>query len=397
MSNQELDLYEKYKALYLANDKRFLRFSKNTALGIQYKRLLNARVYLRNKQWNEAVETLNNITTQDPYIKGEKLFLLGSAHLYLHNYHEAILACIECVNEYKIVGFTQGIFNGHYNASVAYENMGQMDASLTHLEEAEKYLSNNNDRFTLLRALACYHSGKCEFDTALIFLERAAKLSQHESDEIDKLIFETVYIETLIKAEKYEQALVMVKNLYQRKLNRERYKILYYKNLLESLLNGKNILPNTDLQGEILQYSLKWDLLALLQTGDKCQALEKWNRLVQLFPGLYAANFEITNESEKKTLFGKHLNRILKPELKATVNIDQLQIKSKIGKRLIQTLLESKFPVRKEDLIEDIWNTAYEPNFDARFYKLIERLKKQLPIKIQNTNNAYQIQFDTVA
>jgi hypothetical protein len=52
---------------------------------------------------------------------------------------------------------------------------------------------------------------------------------------------------------------------------------------------------------------------------------------------------------------------------------------------------EAPTPLRKESLIEKIWNSPYDPAFDSRLYKLIERAR-QNNINIISLNRAYFIQ-----
>ena len=48
-------------------------------------------------------------------------------------------------------------------------------------------------------------------------------------------------------------------------------------------------------------------------------------------------------------------------------------------------------PLRKEYLSEQLWGISYDPRYDARFYKMIERLKKTQKVSVTNKNNAYFI------
>jgi hypothetical protein len=43
---------------------------------------------------------------------------------------------------------------------------------------------------------------------------------------------------------------------------------------------------------------------------------------------------------------------------------------------LYRELTAATFPLRKEELIERVWGLAYDPRWDSRFYKLVERAKK---------------------
>lgn len=59
--------------------------------------------------------------------------------------------------------------------------------------------------------------------------------------------------------------------------------------------------------------------------------------------------------------------------------------------QLIQILLDSPIGLRKEDLIEKIWNQKYEHTMDAKLYKLIQRIRDQDAFEIVTQNQCYHL------
>ena len=56
---------------------------------------------------------------------------------------------------------------------------------------------------------------------------------------------------------------------------------------------------------------------------------------------------------------------------------------------LCDLLMQSSLPLRKEEIIEKIWGRTYHPDLNDRFYKLMERLKKNTNAVIYNQNSSY--------
>ncbi len=394
MNKYSCEIYEKYKSLYFKNDKSFLSFSKDLKLDTKYKRLFQSRVLMRNKNWQQAIELLSKLNETDLFTMGEKFILLGTAYIYTSEYRLATQACSQAAIYFKEVGYNEGIFNSYYNNSVAYNRLGLDEESLLQLKKCQEYTNDQGQNFAILRALACYHSRKCEFDLALTYLDRANKIGKIELDEIDQLVFQTVYIDILIRAKKYEDALILVNKLYSRKINRERYRVLYYKSLLNSLIKGTSIKVNSNLSGEVTEYSLKWTILECLQNGDFQKATDDWNQLRRQSPELYDENFQFKDESESLTIFAILLKRYIFAEEIHDICINELGIRSKNGKKLVETLIEIGAPTRKEDLIESIWNIEYDPKYDSRFYKLIERMRNNSLFTIASKNYTYSFELN---
>jgi hypothetical protein len=105
-------------------------------------------------------------------------------------------------------------------------------------------------------------------------------------------------------------------------------------------------------------------------------------------PGIFGDSFSCAIEAERKSIFYTYFRR-----LHAETPSHKLATEGLKGQvlKLHEILMASSLPRRKEDLIEEIWGCLYSPEYDARFYKLVERLKKTsiLPIVVQNRAYAY--------
>lgn len=110
---------------------------------------------------------------------------------------------------------------------------------------------------------------------------------------------------------------------------------------------------------------------------------------MSLLPHNFAQDFQCLDASEEKTIFVQVINSKLVQKPEVSLNLEAL--KGKKPRLLIELLLNSNTPIRKEILIEKIWGEEYRPKFDARFYKLVERVKGMVPMPIKNDNSAYYI------
>ncbi|MEK6626804.1 MAG: hypothetical protein AABY86_17690, partial [Bdellovibrionota bacterium] len=114
-------------------------------------------------------------------------------------------------------------------------------------------------------------------------------------------------------------------------------------------------------------------------------------KLITLFPQAYTANFKCLNASDEKTIFYVSLQSKFDRKVDQENSPEVVQLKSKKLMQLYHALLNATMAIRKEELIELIWETAYCPSMDARFYQLIKRLRPLIPQEIVNKNNCYRL------
>jgi hypothetical protein len=104
---------------------------------------------------------------------------------------------------------------------------------------------------------------------------------------------------------------------------------------------------------------------------------------------MYSHKFTCLDASESKSIFYQTLQKVLVTD--NVTNIDNLKISGKKMISLVELLEKSKIPLTKEYMIEQIWDVQYDPAFDNRLYKLIQKLKKKYNVKVLNFNNTYKL------
>ena len=105
-------------------------------------------------------------------------------------------------------------------------------------------------------------------------------------------------------------------------------------------------------------------------------------------PSKYLTPFNFSNKGDFSNHFSKYLEKLkLDGEKKQILNIR----KGSRMHKLYEVMSHSSVALRKEVLIEQVWNVNYGPGYDSRFYKLIERLKKTTDLNIVMENSTYKI------
>tara|TARA_R110002072_G_scaffold64203_7_gene159871 strand:- start:37638 stop:38807 length:1170 start_codon:yes stop_codon:yes gene_type:complete len=382
----------KYLTYYIhyrnENSKEFLAYKNDPELTRNEKNLFRARELMRSKKWDDAIDLLESINEEDHFILAESKFLIMSCFLLKSQYEHAIICGIEALEKYKAIEHREGSFKTSYNISVAYNRVGFNTLSKHYLDIASTNKESKEDQFILSRAYACEYSRQCKFDKALsilkdIFEETEPKF-KHEINH-----FKIVAFDIYFRAQAYDEAYELINEVILQKNTNERGRALFYYHLFEFWKNDKQLPTIPEVIRAIPEFSLQWNILVNVISGDIIYTEALWRQLTTQFPQYYSHNFNCIDESEKKALFYQCILKVIKKDEEIDIDLDS--IKSKNSKVLIQTLLESKTPLRKEDLIEIIWKTSYEPKFDTRFYKLIQRTKKDYSINITNNLNAYSI------
>ena len=136
---------------------------------------------------------------------------------------------------------------------------------------------------------------------------------------------------------------------------------------------------------------LKWNLIESMQKSDTEMALDIWDQLKTDYPDSFGEFLKAKDPRDNEMLFFKTVHKLQEEfEITKVFYIDGIDENTKLG-RLYHILYEARFPMRKEDLIEAVWETAYSPDYDARFYKLIQRLKNDYQADIMNKNYTYKL------
>lgn len=383
--------YQRAVAAYLKADLRaFNRLSRSSSLSGTERSLLRARRLLRARKPAVAVRLLTSLPVATPgFLEAERAFLLGSAHFFCGEFEAAASANTDAVARYTALRDRRGLFLSHYNLSVDLARMGSARLSERHLLAAQNHAETLDEKALIARALACHFSARGDYESALTALNRALDdVAAHSLN--DQAALYVTAGDVMFRAGYAEDALEQLgsaRALGRR--HREVGRVDFELTVLRSLQPGVALGPRPASVPPSSEFGQKWDLLRALQGGERERATALWRDLRAAAPGLYGAPFELETESERRSIFGVALARLVRPA--AAGPLISVGIRDgKVG-RLFMILKRSRTPLRREELIEAIWETAYDPAFDARFYKLMQRLKEVPGVRVECVNRAYRL------
>ncbi len=383
------ETYLKYYSLYRANKQAsFLLYKEEAELTHSEKELFSARVLMRNKEWDKSLLKLESIKTENPFLKAERYFLMASNYLIKSEYEESAKFGNLAIRYYEIDENKEGLFKTFYNLSVAFNRIGMESLCEFYLIQADKNSENANQRFIMDRAKVCALSSRCEFDGAVGMLDMMlGDVDQEVKFEAE--LFKIVAADIYFRAERFDQAKEVINSVMNAKSTRERGRALFYFHLFSFIESGKKLPSKPDSVEALPEFSLQWDIILNIMEGETELVSSLWEKLCQEFPKFYGKDFECLDQSLSKAIFNTALNKLLLAEPAARVDLSK--VKGKKSRLLLECLIETKTPVRKEVLIEKIWGMEYSPSLDARFYKLIERSKGLIALNIKNEHNAYYL------
>lgn len=366
---------------------------KNSELSVVEKKLLQARLTFRDKKWDEGIDDLVKIKTEmSDFLRAETNALISYAYSMKGDWQSAIIYNESAAELYQKLDYTKQTYNCFYNQSVYYARLGLLEIGNHYLDKAQVFASSLMEKAAINRALASNLSKSMKYPDALKHINKDIKAFQ----ELE--MNETIAIHFLVAADiycclgDYKKAQEFIKTLTNVKKVPFRARILFEQYMLEAFLSSGSAMvewPEVVMEDDL--YSLKAQVINHLLSGRQPEAKDAWIKLAQKEPNNYLPNFEVKYQSDRNSLYFKFISKI-KSGTKEAPAPESLN-DSLSGKALIlyTILYQASFPISKEDLIEKVWELPYEPSYDSRFYKLIQRLKEASICKIENLNGGYLI------
>lgn len=363
-------------------------FKKDRNLCHVQKKLITGRIELKNKKFQCVINELEKLSPENDFLKAERYALLGSCHSLLSNFEESAKFS-ELANRYYAITEDQlGQFNVNYNMSVAFNRLGLDSLSDYYLTQAKKHVGNINQEILIKRAIACSYSRQEDYQKATKIIDGLFNLTE-QMREFDELSFYAVAIDIYSKAGQFRKALEICSFAKSKFKCREKGRVYFYHRILNFIVHKDSLGKKPNSVKEIKEFDLQWNVLESLLNGEKNASREYWNELIVLFPNFYGPNFSCLDKLQKNNIFFQAIESILNTD--QVVSIKRPIIKGKVGNKLFDLLANSSTPLRKEDIIEAVWQTSYEPSLDSRFYKLVERLKSNYQVNIINERYTYRI------
>ena len=376
------NIYANFVQDFLNKEKSFYQYKVCPELSVLEKKLLNARLFLRQGKFSEMLSLLNDIKSiSSLFFEAEINILKSQAHSFLLDFQKATLFNLKAYELYKLVNDQFGIFISLYNLSVDYSRLNLDTISLHYLDLARNAARGPMQTGLILRADACRYSKENNVAKALLALQQLESIL-HELNQFDRMNSQTVMASIYVEIGRYDDALKHLENIENRAFFETKSKLQLDYILLKFLVKDSLIPGPEILAAENLSLHLRWKLLYLLSSGQVQMAQLVWKELGEVDPVFKDCEFCKVSGND---IFTKTLAKIYSPKM-----VVQQTLKGKLHD-LLSILQGSPLPLSKEELIEKIWKVKYQPDFDDRLYKLIARLRKEFDVNIISKSSSYKI------
>lgn len=386
---------EAIEAYLTANTSKLQSLIDSDKLERIEKDLIQVRILIRDRNWKTAQEKLSRLVSGSSFHLAEIHFLKGNVFGFNANWELSILENIKSYKYYDECKHQRGLFLTTYNLSVDYSNLGLFKISTDYLLQAQKHAESDMYQLQILRGLAWNSLNMGEAQKSLKYLEQGLSLDL-QIYQSEWNMFLAVSADIYFRMGKVDESFEMMKTLKFSKSIRDKSRIHFEFKLLEKMKQESQPYKTLDFPSEELclstEYSLKWNIIRSLLNGEKKVADSYWSQLSLLFPQYYAANYVCIHAIESQSIFMTFLQQVLRFELNPIeTHKKSVSMLSTKQQKLIQILLDSPVGLRKEDLIEKIWNQKYEHTMDAKLYKLIQRIRDQDTFEIITQNQCYHL------
>lgn len=383
----DFPLYGRFMSFYLKG--RYTEVRANLAhpeMSQAEKKLLAARLLMRESRFAEAAELIAGAAkSPELFLKADAQFLRAQLAALQDQREVAIAERLVADGLFQKLGDKRGRFLCQYNLSVEHNRLGMDALAYYYLCQSEEFAESESEQALILRAQACHHSRALRFDEAEERLSELFKVMKASTPQ-DRAVSLSVAVDIKVRAGKLNEALDLVLELSSIRKHFDSQRADAYKVFLAALRGARiTKAPRNDTREE---YLLQWHILHSLQEGETQEARNAWSELRAKHGALYGDFLEVLHASDKLSLFGRlvdamrvHAPAESAPMPEATNTLD----------KLMSVLSQAQTPLRKTELIEKIWDCSYDPSYDARFYKLVERLKKQKGVRISSVGRAYRL------
>lgn len=388
MKREKHIAYNRFLEAYVNDEiEKFRKFKDSSEIGFHEKRLLMAREFFMEQKWENAIELLEKITPQDDFLLAEKHMLIGSALLFSSHYQKSIVEFHISEKAYAVIGDQFGQYVSNYNLSCGYSQLGLEDLAFFYVEKTLPFCADEEQELNIKRALAVYNAKVGKICEALSILEEVGPETLSKS-KTEHLAFKFIAGEIYFRAGKVEKAFACLEHIMSSKLAWNSSEVSFEYFLIRSFKNNESIGAMPESVKGHRELELKWNMIRAIESGEAEEAKKIWGQLQEIAPSVYGNNFEYHDRHLDNTIF----MTVLKSKFNSYKSESkEYNIKSKKLQSLYNILANTNAPIRKEDLIEQIWKVEYCQTLDSRFYQLVRRLRGIVSDEIINKNNAYSI------
>ncbi len=378
--NQAVSLYlnRELKKLNLLLAKQLLTHSERT--------LIKARLLNLEGKTAQAQELLQGHSPTSAYLKAQKNNVLSSVFDKLSRYQSAAVCNQKAINLYHQLNDREGLFVSYLNLSINYSRLSLEELFEYNWQKARKFVATKENYNSLIRAKVSYLAKVGKFEEALAVIQ---KITRDSSEYSNKTAFLNLEADILFRLERFDDALAIYQDLVKSNKSLTRFRIYYEYQVTRALMTKVLLKPIPSDYPRQSEYFYLWNAIICLQNGDPELAHHSWLELVKMNPDKYLPEFRYKDIGDFNCHFSKYY-RFLQARI-SDISLNPFKVGS-TSYKFVSILKHSQTPLRKELLIEKIWGVPYSPDFDGRFYKVVERVKKNSKIAVIMRNSTYQIQ-----
>jgi hypothetical protein len=377
--------YERALEAYLSGRRDAVdRFLEGTRLTRTERALIEARLLNRGGDPRGALKLLARREPAEPFLSAEIAWVRSHCQNRLGANEQSIQLKLLAEELYRSVDDRRGRFLCFYNLSVDYSQLGYVLLEQHYLERAMALAEGASETALVHRARACILSKRQLWDEARQEVTASLKLLG-ELSPLDQQATQSVAADVLYRSGAHSESLEVLKELSRRSSSAERPRFESDRAFLQSLISGNPLKGPSHEVCRHLEFGLKWRLIQALQQGDRTRAEALFDQACATWGERFARDAQgdwvCRQESERCAIFWSLVESLRSPGRNASspdAASESAHASSGKAGELLRVFEQSPMPLRKEELIEQLWGVSYDPSFDARFYKLIQRLKADL-------------------
>lgn len=359
---------------------------KKSDLSPSKKKLLN--IFMRYKQSNssEYIKDLQSMSFDDPFFDSLRLLILGVFQNHYCRYRYAQENVHASYSYFKNKNFPDIIVYCQISLAVIYANQKQVQLMQMILDEIDES-AIQIDYYQL-----CFVHAKSLLYLQQQDLEQAKKLLLKSLDSKNALLsrFEGSFLLQLIIIsfkQKNEKEIFFLLEKYKKSKGmvvQSNYK--YMKILLEFIFNQKALYVYAQDFEHFPELYNQLEVIKFLNSGDIKHANTHWKQLMSHNSQLYGQDFKYLGEY---SIFSHALE--LSSFMATENDFSELSTITSPLDKLSYIFKHATVPIKKERLIELIWQEEYSEKSMGRLRKLISRYRKMTGHKVKSYQDSYSV------
>lgn len=379
--------YNEAVSLYLKREiKKLNAFMSKGLLTHNERGLIKARLLNLEGKTSQACELLESQKPTNLFLRAQKENVLSSIYDKLSQYQNAAVSNQKAINLYLQLNDRDGLFVSYLNLAINFSRLSLEELFEFNWKLAHNYIQSKENENSLIRAKVSYLAKRGKLEEALSIIQ---EITQSPGEYNNKIAFLNLEADILFGLKRYKESLDIYSSLFKKTKSLTRFRINYEYQVTYAFVARTKLRQIPEDFPRTSEYYYLWNSLIHLQNGDPELAHKSWLELVKMNPDKYMPEFRYKDVGDTNSHFSQYYDYL------KGINAGILLNPFKPGSHsynFVDILKSSQAPLRKEVLIERLWNLPYSPDLDSRFYKLVERVRKNTNLIVSMRNSTYKIQ-----